>query len=165
MDVITDLWPVFLPIITAIGGWIANWIVSRNKITTAQTNAEIEKIELKSQLDAEKAKLLHEEWKYKNLISFFTPDAPYEVTSKEIIDTLPVACKECAELTIDWIEHLFEKDVHTKIREIYSDGIYTFALVSTDFGVIVNCGGVILTSDRKTIINYSKDINTNVYEI
>lgn len=165
MDIITDLWPVFLPIITAIGGWIANWIVSRNKITTAQTNAEIEKIELKSQLDAEKAKLLHEEWKYKNLISFFTPDAPYEVTSKEVIDTLPVTCKECAELTIDWIEHLFGKDVHTKIREIYSDGIYTFALVSTDFGVIVNCGGVILTSDRKTIINYSKDINTNVYEI
>ena len=42
MDLITDLWPVLLPIITAIGGWIANWIVSRNKITTAQTNAELE---------------------------------------------------------------------------------------------------------------------------
>ena len=51
------------------------------------------------------------------------------------------------------------------MREIYSNGIYTFALVSTDFGVIINCGGVILTSDRETIINYSKDINTNVYEI
>lgn len=165
MDLITDLWPVFLPIITAIGGWIANRIVSHNKITTVQMNAEIEKIELNSKLDAEKAKLLHEEWKYKNLISFFTPDAPYEVTSKEVIDTLPVACKECAELTIDWIAHLFGKDVHTKMREIYSDGIYTFALVSTDFGVIINCGGVILTSDRETIINYSKDINTNVYEI
>lgn len=165
MDLITDLWPVFLPIITAIGGWIANRIVSHNKITTVQMNAEIEKIELNSKLDAEKAKLLHEEWKYKNLISFFTPDAPYEVTSKEVIDTLPVACKECAEITIDWIEHLFKTDVHTKMREIYSDGIYTFALVSTDFGVIINCGGVILTSDRETIINYSKDINTNVYEI
>lgn len=165
MDLITDLWPVILPIITAIGGWVANWIINRNKITTAQTNAELEKIELNSQLDAEKAKLLHEEWKYKNLISFFTPDAPYEVTSKEVIDTLPVACKECAELTIDWIEHLFKTDVHTKMREIYSNGIYTFALVSTDFGVIINCGGVILTSDRETIINYSKDINTNVYEI
>ena len=165
MDLITDLWTVILPIITAIGGWIANRIVSHNKITTVQMNAEIERIELNSKLDAEKAKLLHEEWKYKNLISFFTPDAPYEVTSKEVIDTLPVACKECAELTIDWIEHLFKTDVHTKMREIYSNGIYTFALVSTDFGVIINCGGVILTSDRETIINYSKDINTNVYEI
>ena len=52
MDLITDLWPVILPIITAIGGWIANRIVSHNKITTVQMNAEIERTELNSKLDA-----------------------------------------------------------------------------------------------------------------